>query len=114
MQNTVISTEDEWVERKVKSVGWMVRGSKDFPEKQDPGFRRMEGGMGDNITVIDFLTIKGKKGQKPKPKRVWNFYHCHSGSLVLNSQLYPQTPTQETRRFKEKETPFLIPNQVTK
>ena len=35
MQDTVISTEYEWVERKVKCG--IVRGSKDFPEKQDPG-----------------------------------------------------------------------------
>lgn len=42
----------------------MVRGSKDFPEKQDPGVGRAEGGVGDNITVIDFFK-RGKKGQKP-------------------------------------------------
>lgn len=42
MQNTVISIEDEWVERKVKNVG-LLGGSKDFPEKQDPGV-----GVGDN------------------------------------------------------------------
>lgn len=90
----------------------MVRGSKDFPEKQDLGGGGAER-VGNNITVIDFLN-KGKKGQKPKSKREWNFYHPHSGSLVLNSQLHPQTPTQETREIKEKETPLLIPNQVTK
>lgn len=84
----------------------MVGGSKDFPGKQEPGVGRVKGGVRDNITVIDFLTIKGG-GQKPKPKREWNFYHPHSGSLVLNSQLYPQTPTQKTREIKEKETPLL-------
>lgn len=89
----------------------MVRGSKDFPEKQDPGVG-WEGG--DNITVIGFFQ-RGGKGQKPKPKTEWHFYYHHySGFLVLNSQLYPQPPTQETRKIKEKETPFPIPNQLTK
>lgn len=53
---------------------WDGRSSKGFPGKQDPGVGRTAGGVGDNITVIDFLTIKGGKGQKPKPKREWNFY----------------------------------------
>lgn len=37
----------------------MVRGSKDVPEKQNPGGKW----VGNNITVIDFLTIKGKRSK---------------------------------------------------
>lgn len=36
MQNTVISTENEWGGKESEECG-MVRGSKDSPEKQDPG-----------------------------------------------------------------------------
>lgn len=42
MQNTVISTENEWSGKGSEECG-IVRGSKDFPEKQDPGMRLLRG-----------------------------------------------------------------------
>lgn len=56
---------------------------------------------------------KGKQGQKPKPKRERHLHHPHSGPLVLNSWVTPD-PHQETRKLKEKKTPFPTPNQFTK
>lgn len=49
----------------------MFRDSKDFPEKTGS----WDGAVGgeNNETVIDFKKNKGKKGQKPKPKREWHF-----------------------------------------
>lgn len=77
----------------------MVRGSKDFPEKQDPAMGLLGVGGGNNKTVIDFKKVNGKKkGQKPKPKKEWHFYYPHSGPLVLNSQLYLQPPPKKQGR----------------
>lgn len=99
MQNTVVSTENEWGGK--KECG-MVRGSKDFPEKQDPGMGFLGVGGGNNKTVIVFFKSKGKKkGQNPKPKKEWHFHHTHSGPLVVNSQLYPQPPPKKQRRLKK-------------
>ena len=42
MQNTVISTENEWGGKESEECG-MVRGSKDSPEKQDPGMGLLRG-----------------------------------------------------------------------
>lgn len=69
---------------------------------------------GEKPTVIYF--------QKTKEEKVKNLHQresgtptLHSGPLVLNSQLFsPHPPAQEIREIKEKETPFPIPNQLTK
>lgn len=90
-------------------MGWkeskecgMVRGSKDFPEKQDTGMGLLGVGGGNNKTVIDFQKVKEKKKRsKPKPKKEWHCHHPHSGPLVLNSQLYPQPPPKKQGRLKK-------------
>lgn len=65
MQNTVVSTENEWGGKESEEYG-TVRGSEDFPGKQDPGMGLLGQGVGrkNNKTVTDFLKIKEKKSQK--------------------------------------------------
>lgn len=56
MQNTVVSTENEWGGKESEECG-IVRGSEDFPGKQDPGMGLLGRGVGRKInkTVIDFF-----------------------------------------------------------
>lgn len=94
------------MERKVKSVGWL--GALRTSQKNRIGGGGWTGGE-DNITVIDFLTIKRKKKVKNLSQRECGTSTTPLWLLVLNSQLYPPPPTQETRESKEKETPIPYP-----
>lgn len=102
MQNTVVSTENEWGGKKVKSVEWLGALRTSQKNRILTGMGLLGVGGANNKTVIDFQNVKEKKkGQKPKPKKEWHFHHPHSGPLVLNSQLYPQPPPKKQGRLKK-------------